>query len=180
MPITRAQKEDLVQRLAAEFGSAESVIVVEFKGIDVPQATELRRQVRSAHGKYRVVKNNLARRAIEGTPYEALTEHISGTTAVAFSSQDPVVLAKTLMGFAKKAPVLTVKAAVVQGQQLTPQAVKDLAALPSKDRALRQVAHAVAGSGDSARARAERRTTRSRERVEPGTTEAGGRVTEWM
>ena len=132
MPITRAQKEDLVQSLAAEFGSAESVIVVEFKGLDVPQATELRRQVRSAHGKYRVVKNNLARRAIEGTPYEALTEHISGTTAVAFSSQDPVVLAKTLMGFAKKAPVLTVKAAVVQGQQLTPQAVKDLAALPSK------------------------------------------------
>ncbi len=133
MPITRAQKEDLVQSLAAEFGSAESVIVVEFKGLDVPQATELRRQVRSAQGKYRVVKNNLARRAIEGTPYEALTEHISGTTAVAFSSQDPVVLAKTLMGFAKKAPVLTVKAAVVQGQQLTPQAVKDLAALPSKD-----------------------------------------------
>ena len=132
MPITRAQKEDLVQSLAAEFGSAESVIVVDFKGLDVPQATELRRQVRSAHGKYRVVKNNLARRAIEGTPYEALTEHISGTTAVAFSSQDPVVLAKTLMGFAKKAPVLTVKAAVVQGQQLTPQAVKDLAALPSK------------------------------------------------
>ena len=133
MPITRAQKEDLVQSLAAEFGSAESVIVVEFKGLDVPQATELRRQVRSARGKYRVVKNNLARRAIEGTPYEALTEHISGTTAVAFSSQDPVVLAKTLMGFAKKAPVLTVKAAVVQGQQLTPQAVKDLAALPSKE-----------------------------------------------
>ena len=132
MPITRAQKEDLVQSLAAEFGSAESVIVVEFKGLDVPQATELRRQVRSAQGKYRVVKNNLARRAIEGTPYEALTEHISGTTAVAFSSQDPVVLAKTLMGFAKKAPVLTVKAAVVQGQQLTPQAVKALAALPSK------------------------------------------------
>ena len=132
MPITRAQKEDLVQSLAAEFGSADSVIVVEFKGLDVPQATELRRQVRSAQGKYRVVKNNLARRAIEGTPYEALTEHISGTTAVAFSSQDPVVLAKTLMGFAKKAPVLTVKAAVVQGQQLTPQAVKDLAALPSK------------------------------------------------
>ena len=132
MPITRAQKEDLVQSLAAEFGSAESVIVVEFKGLDVPQATELRRQVRSAQGKYRVVKNNLARRAIEGTLYEALTEHISGTTAVAFSSQDPVVLAKTLMGFAKKAPVLTVKAAVVQGQQLTPQAVKDLAALPSK------------------------------------------------
>ena len=133
MPITRAQKEDLVQSLAAEFGSAESVIVVEFKGLDVPQATELRRQVRSAQGKCRVVKNNLARRAIEGTPYEALTEHISGTTAVAFSSQDPVVLAKTLMGFAKKAPVLMVKAAVVQGQQLTPQAVKDLAALPSKE-----------------------------------------------
>ena len=133
MPITRAQKEDRVQSLAAEFGNADSVIVVEFKGLDVPQATELRRQVRSAQAKYRVVKNNLARRAIEGTPYEVLTEHISGTTAVAFSSKDPVGLAKALVGFAKIAPVLTVKAAVVQGQQLAPQAVKDLAALPSKE-----------------------------------------------
>ena len=132
MPVTRAQKEDQVQSLAAEFGSAESVFIVEFKGLDVPQVTELRRQVRSAQAKYRVVKNNLARRAIEGTPYEALTEHISGTTAVAFSSKDPVVLAKTLVGFAKIAPALTVKAAVVQGRQLAPQAVKDLAALPSK------------------------------------------------
>ena len=133
MPITRTQKEAQVQSLAAEFGNAESVIVVEFKGLDVPQATELRRQVRSAQAKYRVVKNNLARRAIEGTPHEALTEHISGTTAVAFSSKDPVVLAKTLVGFAKIAPVLTVRAAVVQGQQLSPQAVKDLAAMPSKE-----------------------------------------------
>ena len=133
MPITRAQKEDQVQSLAAEFGNTESVIVVEFKGLDAPQATELRRQVRSAQAKYRVVKNKLARRAIKGTPYEALTEHISGTTAVAFSSKDPVVLAKTLVGFAKITERLTVKAAVVQGQQLAPQAVKDLAALPSKE-----------------------------------------------
>ena len=133
MPITRAQKEDQVRTLASELSDADSLIVVDFKGLDVPQATELRRQVRSVQAKYRVVKNNLAIRAIADTPHEPLTEHFSGTTAVAYSSQDPVALAKTLVGFAKTAPVLTVKAAVVQGQQLAPEAVKDLAALPGKE-----------------------------------------------
>ena len=133
MPITRAQKEAQVQLLASELSDADSLIVVDFKGLDVPQATELRRKVRSVRAKYRVVKNNLAVRAIVGTRHEVLTEHFNGTTAVAYSSQDPVALAKALVGFAKVAPVLTVKAAVVQGQQLEPEAVKDLASLPSRE-----------------------------------------------
>ena len=133
MAITKAQKEHQVQDLASELGGAETLILVDFKGLDVPQATELRRQVRSVQGKYRVVKNNLAVRAIAGTPHEALAEHFSGTTAVAYGSKDPAALSKTLVGFAKIAPVLTVKAAVVQGQQLAPEAVKSLAALPSRE-----------------------------------------------
>ena len=133
MPITRSQKEDQVQMLASELSGADSLIVLNFKGLDVPQATELRRQVRSVQATYRVVKNNLAVLAIAGTQHEVLTEHFNGTTALAYSSEDPVALAKILVGFAKTAPLLTVKAAVVQGQQLVPDAVKDLALLPSKE-----------------------------------------------
>lgn len=139
MPITRAQKEERVQTLAADFASAESVIVLDFKGLDVPQTTELRRQVRSATAQYRVVKNTLAKRALEGTPFSALSEHFSGTTAVAYSQDDPVALAKTLVSFAKTAPVLVVKAAVVQGQAVQPEAVKSLAELPAKDELYAQL-----------------------------------------
>lgn len=133
MPITRAQKEARVQTLAKDFASAESVIVLDFKGLDVPQTTELRRQVRDVTAQYRVVKNTLARRALEGTPFSGLSEHFSGTTAVAYSEDDPVALAKILVSFAKTAPMLVVKAAVVQGQSIQPDAVKSLAELPAKE-----------------------------------------------
>ena len=139
MPITRAQKEERVQALVDEFSRAESVIVLDFKGLDVPQTTELRRQVRSATAQYRVLKNTLAKRALEGTPFSVLSEHFSGTTAVAYSDADPVALAKTLVSFSKTAPVLVVKAAVVQGQAIQPDAVKSLAELPAKEELYAQL-----------------------------------------
>ena len=133
MALSRAVKETRIKELGDELEAVDSVIVVDFKGLDVPQATELRRQVRAASGRYRVVKNRLARLALQGTPFEPLTEHFSGTTAIAYSGEDPVALAKTLVGFAKTAPVLQVKAAVVQGQAIDSAAVTDLASLPSKE-----------------------------------------------
>lgn len=132
MALSRAAKEERLNTLSADFGDVASVIVLDFKGLDVPQATELRRQVRAARGRYRVVKNRLARRAIEGTAFEALAPHFRGTTAIAYGSDDPVLLAKTLVNFAKTAPVLTVKAAVVQGQAVQADDVVQLATLPSK------------------------------------------------
>jgi len=132
MAISRAQKEDQVADLHAEFGAAENVILVDFKGLDVPQATELRCKVRAAQASYRVVKNSLAKRALEGTSFERLREHVNGTTAIAFSSEDPVSLAKTIVEFSKTVPALTVKAALVQGQAIDPQGVADLAKLPGK------------------------------------------------
>jgi large subunit ribosomal protein L10 len=133
MALTKAQKEHQVQDLAAELSGVETVVLVDFKGLDVPQATELRRQLRSAQAKYRVVKNNLAIRAITGTQYESLVDYFNGATAVAYGGEDPVSLAKTLVGFSKIAPALTIKAAMVQGQQLDPGAVNDLALLSSKE-----------------------------------------------
>ncbi len=135
MPITRSQKEDRIKLLGDELGAASSVILLDFKGLNVPRVTELRRQVRSSQGRYRVVKNRLARRAVEGTPYECLGTHFRGTTAVAYAD-DPVALARTLVTFAREEPALAVKAAVVQGQEIDAEGVKSLAELPSREALL--------------------------------------------
>jgi large subunit ribosomal protein L10 len=132
MAVTRAVKEEELQDLERAFKGTDSAIVVDYKGLKVPEVTELRRQVRGARGQYKVVKNTLAKRALKGTSFEVLTEHFSGTTAVAYSGEDPVALAKVLTTFAKTAPALQIKAAVVQGRTIKPAEVTDLASLPGK------------------------------------------------
>ena len=132
MAVTKADKDVERQQLESAFRGAESVILVDFRGLDVPAATELRRQVRAARASYRVVKNTVARRALKGSAFEALSEQFEGTTAVAYSEADPVSLAKALATFAKTAPTLKVKAAIVQGRNYTPAQVADLATLPGK------------------------------------------------
>jgi len=132
MAVTRESKEAELQDLQATFKGTESAIVVDYKGLKVPEVTELRRQVRGAKAKYKVVKNTLATRAIKGTPFEPLTQFFVGTTAVAYSGDDPVALAKVLTTFAKTAPALQIKAAVVQGRAIKPAEVTDLASLPGK------------------------------------------------
>ena len=133
MAITRTEKEAQVALLSKELGGAGHVVLLDFRGLDVPQTTELRRQIRSAEAQYRVVKNRLAVRAVAGTPHEALSRHFRGTTAVAYSSADPVALAKTLVAFTKTTPVLKVKAAMVEGEEVQPDAVTALAELPPKE-----------------------------------------------
>ena len=94
--------------------------------------TDLRRQLKAAKASYKVVKNTIARRAVKGTPFESLQEHFVGTTAIAYTGHDAVLLAKTLTTFAKTAPTLTIKAAIVQGRAIKPAEVTELAALPGK------------------------------------------------
>jgi len=132
MAVTRAEKEQELQDLNAAFGAADTAILVDYKGLNVPQVTELRRQLRSAKAGYRVVKNTIARRALKGTSLEVLEQYFEGTTAVAYSATDPVALARTLTMFVKTAPKLTIKAAVVQGRAIKPAEVTDLASLPGK------------------------------------------------
>jgi large subunit ribosomal protein L10 len=132
MAVTRAIKEEELQELERAFQGTESAILVDFRGLKVPEVTELRRQVRGAKAQYRVVKNTLARRALKGTAFEPLTEHFIGTTAVAYAGDDPVALAKVLTTFAKSTPALQIKAAVVQGRAIAAGEVTDLAALPGK------------------------------------------------
>src|SRR6187455_3892553 len=132
MAVTRAEKEQELQDLTAAFSSADSAILVDYKGLNVPQVTELRRQIRTAKAGYKVVKNTLAKRALKGTSFEPLEKFFEGTTAVAYTKKDPVALAKTLTTFGKTAPTLKIKAAIVQGRAVKPAEVTELAALPGK------------------------------------------------
>jgi large subunit ribosomal protein L10 len=132
MAVTRSEKETQLQGLETAFKGAETAILVDFRGLNVPQVTELRRQLRAVKAQYRVVKNTLARRALQGTAFETLDKHFVGTTAVAYTGDDPVALAKTLTTFAKGAPTLQIKAAIVQGREIQAGEVTELANLPGK------------------------------------------------
>jgi large subunit ribosomal protein L10 len=132
MAVSRAEKATELAELEAAFKSADTAVLVDYKGVTVPQVTELRRQVRAAGGKYRVVKNSLALRAAKGTSIATLEKLFAGTTAVVYTGKDPVAMAKALTTFAKATPALTIKGAVVQGQAVAPKAVDDLASMPSK------------------------------------------------
>ena len=123
MAVTRAEKEAELHALEAAFQGSDSAILIDYKGLNVPQVTDLRRQLRAAKASYKVVK---------GTSFESLSSFFEGTTAVAYTATDPVALAKTLTTFVKTAPTVTIKAGVVQGRAIKPAEVTDLAALPGK------------------------------------------------
>jgi len=136
MAITRADKQNELTQLEAAFRAADSAIVFDYRGLNVPQVTELRRQVRGAKAQYKVVKNTLAKRAMKGTTFEKLDALFVGTTAIVYTGADPVALAKVLITFAKTAPTLQIKGAVVQGQAIKPAEVTDLANMPGRPELL--------------------------------------------
>jgi large subunit ribosomal protein L10 len=136
MAVTRADKEAELQSLEAAFKGSDSAILVDYKGLTVPQVTDLRRQIRIVKGSYKVVKNTLAKRALKGTSFEVLEKHFVGTTAVAYTGGDVVALAKTLTTFAKTAPTMAIKAAVVSGRAIKAAEVTDLASLPGRPELL--------------------------------------------
>jgi large subunit ribosomal protein L10 len=132
MAVSKAEKETELRSLTAAFEGADTAILVDYRGLNVPAVTDLRRQIRGAKAQYKVVKNTLAKRASKGTRLAALEKHFEGTTAVAYTNADAVALAKALTTFMKSAPTLKIKAAVVQGQEIKPATVTELATLPGK------------------------------------------------
>lgn len=143
MAVTRAEKETEQQMLESVFKGADAAILVDYRGINVPQVTELRRELRKARAGYKVIKNTLARRALRGTEFESLTPYLEGTVAIAYSDGDPVVLAKTLTTFMKHAPTLQIKAAVVQGQAIKPSEVTELANTPGRPELLAKLLYVL-------------------------------------
>ena len=132
MAVTKADKVAELELLGSVFQGSDAAILIDYKGINVPQVTDLRRELKKARASYKVVKNTLAKRALKGTAFEPLDKFFEGTTAVAYTGSDPVALAKALTTFAKNAPAVQIKAAVVQGRAIKAGEVTELATLPGK------------------------------------------------
>jgi large subunit ribosomal protein L10 len=129
--MNRTEKQSLIDNLHEEFARSPHAVLLDFRGLSVPAVTEFRRRVRKAGSTYKVVKNTLARRAAQGTPLEGLADSFVETTGVAYTSSDPVALAKVLVDFMKENPNLVVKAGLVSGsQRLDAAGVKALSTMP--------------------------------------------------
>ena len=174
MAVTRAEKEQELQDLAAAFKGADTAILVDYRGLNVPAVTELRRQIRGAKGQYKVVKNTLAKRASKGTKLATLEAHFEGTTAIAYTGDDAVALAKALTTFMKTAPTLAIKAAVVQGQAIKPAAVTELATLPGRPELYSKLLFLHAGADAAARDGVVRNAAQPGDGARRGSEEEGG------
>jgi large subunit ribosomal protein L10 len=130
--VDRAQKQQLTAALHEDLADTVCVVVTHQTGLSVAEVTQLRRQMRSAGARYRVTKNRLVLRALEGTPFAALAPLFTGPTAIAFS-RDPVAAAKAAVEYANRNTKLTIVGGGLSGQTLDPAGVRALATLPSLD-----------------------------------------------
>jgi len=126
------KKRDL-ELLREDLARLKNLFVTGYEKLRVDQDFELRKAVRGAGGKYRVIKNNLAELASEGTPSEPVLKGLRGMTSMAYTDKDPVALAKALTTYAKAHPAFTFKAGLVEGRVVDVKAINDLATLPSKE-----------------------------------------------
>jgi len=126
------KKKD-VAALHQELERLKNLFVTGYEKLRVDQDFELRKAIRGAGGKYRVVKNNLAEKASEGTPAEPVLKGLRGMTSMAYTTNDPVALAKALTAYAKANPSFTFKAGLVEGRAIDIRAINDLAAMPPKE-----------------------------------------------
>ena len=127
------EKQEAVAAVAAKISESSSTIIADYRGLNVSQVTELRKQLREAGVEFQVLKNSIVRRATEGTDLEGLNSILTGPTAVAFSKEDAVVPAKILNNFAKANDALKLKGGVVEGRVVSMEEVKALAELPSRE-----------------------------------------------
>ena len=133
MAVSKAKKIEQVEALSKEFQDAKHGIVGTFAKMTVEKDFELRKTVRGAGGKYRVLKNTLAERAAKGTAVEEAVKSLAGVTSIAYTTGDPVALAKALSKYAKDNPEYTFKAGIVEGRVIAIKDIDALANMPSKE-----------------------------------------------
>ena len=129
-------KQPIVAAIAEDVKDAQSVVIVDYRGLTVAQDTELRKQLRDAGIIYKVCKNTMMKRAFEGTEFEGLAQYLEGPSAMAVSKDDATAPARILCKFAKTAEKLEVKAGVVEGKVYDEAGVKELSAIPSREELL--------------------------------------------
>jgi large subunit ribosomal protein L10 len=129
----KEDKKKDIESLREDLQKAPSLFVTGYEKLRVNQDFELRKVVRGAGGKYRVIKNNLAEKASEGMPAAEVLSGLRGMTSLVSTEKDPVALAKALTAYAKANPTFTFKAGLVEGRAIDVRAIQDLATMPSKE-----------------------------------------------
>ena len=132
----KSDKQKDIESLRRDLEQSKNLFVTGYEKLRVDQDFELRKAIRGAGGKYRVVKNNLAEKASEGTLAEAVLKGLRGMTSMAYTTSDPVALAKALTTYAKTNPTFTFKAGLVEGRVIDIKAINDLANMPSREEIL--------------------------------------------
>ncbi|MCR6098355.1 50S ribosomal protein L10 [Salipaludibacillus agaradhaerens] len=127
------KKSQLVDEITTKLKESQATIVVDYRGLDVAEVTELRKQLREANVDFKVYKNSMVRRATANAELTELDEHLVGPTAIAFSNDDVIAPAKILNGFAKEHEALELKAGIIEGSVTSLDEIKALAELPSRD-----------------------------------------------
>lgn len=133
MPVSKAKKNEQVEKLSTDLKKVSSLVVATYTKMTVPQDYELRKALRGAGAKYQVVKNTLAERAAKGTKVEGALTNLAGVTSIAYTTGDPVAMAKALQKYAKDTPEFTFKSGVVEGRVITIKEIEALATMPSKE-----------------------------------------------
>jgi len=133
MPVTKARKTEQVEKLSKDLKNVSNLVVATYTKMTVPQDYELRKVLRGAGAKYQVVKNTLAEKAAKGTKVEGALKELSGVTSIAYTTGDPVAMAKALTKYAKDTPEFTFKVGVVEGRVVTIKEIEALSTMPSKD-----------------------------------------------
>jgi len=129
----KEDKQKDLESLRQDLEKTGNLFVTGYEKLRVDQDFELRKAIRGAGGKYRVVKNNLAEKASEGIPAEKVLKGLRGMTSLAYTEGDPVALAKALTAYAKANPTFTFKAGLVEGRAIDIKEINDLATMPSKE-----------------------------------------------
>ena len=133
MPVTKARKTEQVEKLSKDLKNVSNVVVATYSKLTVSQDYELRKALRGVGAKYQVVKNTLAERAAKGTKVEGALTNLAGVTSIAYTTGDPVAMAKALTKYAKDTPEFTFKVGVVEGKVINIKEIEALASMPSKD-----------------------------------------------
>ncbi|HHM05557.1 MAG TPA: 50S ribosomal protein L10 [Gammaproteobacteria bacterium] len=134
--LTRAQKEAIVAEVAEVAGTAQSAVAAEYRGLTVGEMTRLRAEARNAGVYLRVVKNTLARRALEGTGYACMSDALVGPLVLAFSAEEPAAAARLVRDFSKEHDKLVAKVVALDGKLLAPGDLVALAEMPTRDEAI--------------------------------------------
>jgi large subunit ribosomal protein L10 len=139
------EKIEALERLRARLDGMKTAVLAEYRGLTVQQLRELRKQLRAASATCNVVKNRIARRAVQNSPMGGLAPHLRGPTAMVLSKDDPVAVARALQGFARANQALTIRAGYVEGQVLLAPELRALAELPSRDAMRGQLVAMIQG-----------------------------------